>query len=346
MKKISKFDNDLFPESWREGVEIVEKVHDDVSNILERQDKIRRATELPTIISKAYTSPIYEPAMKVAFQTYQLDSPAIRAIEAWENSDIALLTQGIAALVNNPAIQEISAVNTSFSKWLETVDFFPLSRLVETSQYNGFKITYEEVKEVLFKAMFHARWFPYAGWLRKNEMFHGMLEILETSRVSNNRIKRIDRLVFSYYDKQEINDFKRKWRSMDLPAYMIRILVQSIQAYNRREYALTVCALLTLWEGIIQEKANEDRGHRVSRKTRENLKKLIEKNEFNNIFSSFCDDFIFYQCNGVEDVKPDVPGRHSIAHCWYNTYPSRKMALNAILFTDFLLILEPLDEAE
>ncbi len=346
MKRISKFDSELFPESWREGIEIAEKVHDVASNILEHPDKIRRAVELPTITSKANISLIYEPAMKMAFQTYQLDSPVIRAIEVWENNDIALLTQGIAALVNNPAIQEISTVNTSFSKWLETVDFFPLSRLIEISQHNGFNIAYEEVEEVLFKAMFHARWFPYAGWLGKFEMLHGMLEILETSRASKNRIKRIDRLVFSYYDKHEINDFKRKWRNMDLPSYMIRILVQSIQAYNRREYALTVCALLTLWEGIIQEKTNEDRGHRVSRKTRENLKKLIEKNEFNNIFSSFCDDFIFYQCNGVEDVKPDVPGRHSIAHCWYNTYPSRKMALNAILFTDFLLILEPLDEEE
>ena len=81
----------------------------------------------------------------------------------------------------------------------------------------------------------------------------------------------------------------------------------------------------------------------MSRKTRENLRTLIEKNKFDEIFSSFCNEFIFYDCNAVKEVKPDVPGRHGIAHCWYNTYPSRKMALNAILFTDFLLELKPLE---
>ena len=34
-----------------------------------------------------------------------------------------------------------------------------------------------------------------------------MLEILNTSRVSKNRVNRIDRLIFSYYDKEEINNF-------------------------------------------------------------------------------------------------------------------------------------------
>ena len=132
---------------------------------------------------------------------------------------------------------------------------------------------------------------------------------------------------------------------MELPSYMIRILVQAVQAYHRREYALTVSALSTLWEGIIQEKVN-DNSYRVSRKTRENLAKLIEENEFDKIFSSFCEEFIFYDCRKAEEVKQDVPGRHCIAHCWYNTYPNRKMALNAILFTDFLLRLKPLEKLE
>jgi hypothetical protein len=193
--------------------------------------------------------------------------------------------------------------------------------------------------------MFDARWFPYAGWIADFRIVDAMLEILNTSRVSKNRVNRIDRLIFSYYDKEEINNFKRRWRQMNLPSYMTRILIQSVQAYNRREYALTVSALSTLWEGIIQEKVN-DSGYRVSKKTRENLNKLIEENEFDEIFVSFCDEFIFYNCTKPEEVKPDVPGRHGIAHCWYDTYPNRKVALNAIMFTDFLLRLKPLDKQE
>ena len=286
-----------------------------------------------------------EMAIKSAIPTYQFESPALKAIEAWSNSAVANLATGLTALIQNPVMQEIQAINTNLSKWLNTIDFSPLTSILENIQNIGFDYDYEEVNEVFLKAMFDARWFPYAGWIADFRIVDAMLEILDTSRASKNRVKRIDKLIFSYYDKEEINNIKRGWRQMSLPSYMTRILVQSVQAYHRREYALTVSALSTLWEGIIQEKVN-DTSYRISRKTRDNLTKLIEENEFDKIFSSFCEEFIFYNCTKPEDVKPDVPGRHGIAHCWYDTYPNRKMALNAILFTDFLLGLKPLEKTE
>ena len=286
-----------------------------------------------------------EMAIKSAIPTYQFESPALKAIEAWSNSAVANLATGLTALIQNPVMQEIQAINTNLGKWLNTIDFSPLTSILENIQNIGFDYDYEEVNEVFLKAMFDARWFPYAGWIADFRIVDAMLEILDTSRASKNRVKRIDKLIFSYYDKDEINNLKRGWRQMNLPSYMTRILVQSVQAYHRREYALTVSALSTLWEGIIQEKVN-DTSYRISRKTRENLSKLIEENEFDKIFSSFCEEFIFYNCTKPEEVKPDVPGRHGIAHCWYDTYPNRKMALNAILFTDFLLGLKPLEKTE
>ena len=286
-----------------------------------------------------------EMAIKSAIPTYQFESPALKAIEAWSNSAVANLATGLTALIQNPVMQEIQAINTNLGKWLNTIDFSPLTSILENIQNIGFDYDYEEVNEVFLKAMFDARWFPYAGWIADFRIVDAILEILDTSRASKNRVKRIDKLIFSYYDKDEINNLKRGWRQMNLPSYMTRILVQSVQAYHRREYALTVSALSTLWEGIIQEKVN-DTSYRISRKTRENLSKLIEENEFDKIFSSFCEEFIFYNCTKPEEVKPDVPGRHGIAHCWYETYPNRKMALNAILFTDFLLGLKPLEKTE
>lgn len=288
---------------------------------------------------------IGELAIKSAIQTYQFESPALKMIEAWNSSVVTNLAAGLTALITNPVMQEIQSVTSNLGKWLQTIDFSPLTSILENIQNIGFEYDYEKVNEVFLKAMFDARWFPYAGWIADFGIVDAMLEILDTSRASKNRIKRIDKLIFSYYDKEEINDVKRGWRQMNLPSYMTRILVQSVQAYHRREYALTVSALSTLWEGIIQEKVN-DGSYRMSRKTRENLTKLIEENEFDKIFSSFCEEFIFYNCTKAEDVKPDVPGRHGIAHCWYDTYPSRKMALNAILFTDFLLGLKPLEKTE
>ena len=320
-----------------------------VSTIMENSRTIQAmasaGSALQALQNNSMIHTIGELAIKSAIQNYQFESPVLKMIEAWNDSVVTNLASGLTALVTNPLMQEIQSVTSNLGKWLQTIDFSPLTSILENIQNIGFDYDYEEVNEVFLKAMFDARWFPYAGWIANFRIVDAMLEIIDTSRVSKNRVKRIDKLIFSYYNKEEINNLKRGWRRMKLPSYMTRILVQSVQAYHRREYALTVSALSTLWEGIIQEKMS-DSGYRISRKTRENLTKLIEENEFDKIFSSFCEEFIFYNCTKPEDVKLDVPGRHGIAHCWYDTYPNRKMALNAILFTDFLLGLKPLEKTE
>lgn len=300
-------------------------------------------TVIETLKNSNVVHALGEISIKSAFSDYQFESPALRIFEKWSENIAINLATGLTALITKPVTQEIQSITSGLGQWLQTVDFSPLINILENIQNIGFDFDYKEVNEVFLKAMFDARWFPYAGWIADFRIVGAMLEILNTSRVSQNRVNRIDRLIFSYYDKEEINNFKRRWRQKSLPSYMRRILVQSVQAYHRREYALTVSALSTLWEGIIQQKMN-DNSYRISRKTRENLSKLIEENEFDKIFSSFCDEFIFYNCIKPEDVKSDVPGRHGIAHCWYDTYPNRKMALNAIIFTDFLLELKPIEK--
>lgn len=302
-------------------------------------------TTIEALHKNSVVKAIGELAIKSAIPTYQFESPALRAFDEWNKKTVTNIVSGLTTLVQSSVMQEIHSITSHLGTWLQTVDFSPLARILENIRAIGFDFDYKEINKIFLKAMSDAKWFPYAGWIADYTMVDEILEILDTSRASKNRIKRIDRLIFSYYNKDEINNLKRGWRNMNLPSYMTRILVQSIQAYHRREYALTVSALSTLWEGIIQEKAKDD-SYRVSKKTRENLKKLIEENEFDRIFSSFCEEFIFYDCKKAEEVKPDVPGRHGIAHCWYNTYPNRKVALNAILFTDFLLRLKPLDKTE
>lgn len=330
----------------------VKAVQDSInaSNVIAASSKaLQVCTGVGTVIEALHRNSavkaIEELAIKSAIPTYQFESPALRAFDEWNKKTVTNIVSGLTTLVQSPVMQEIHSITSHLGTWLQTVDFSPLARILENIRAIGFDFDYKEINKIFLKAMSDAKWFPYAGWIADYTMVDEILEILDTSRASKNRIKRIDRLIFSYYNKDEINNLKRGWKQMNLPSYMIRILVQSVQAYHRREYALTVSALSTLWEGIIQEKAKDD-SYRVSKKTRENLKKLIEENEFDRIFSSFCEEFIFYDCKKAEEVKPDVPGRHGIAHCWYNTYPNRKVALNAILFTDFLLRLKPLDKTE
>lgn len=281
---------------------------------------------------------------KIAIPSFKIDIQMPESIKEMSEYSRTLLLE-FNAFINSAAIQELREITSDIGQWLQTVDFSPLTSILENIPAEGPDYDYKKVKALFLKAMFDTNWFPYAGWIVNLRIVSEMLKILNTSRASKNRIKKVDKLIFSYYDKEKINNFKRRWRQMNLPSYMVRILVQTVQAYHRREYALTVSALSTLWEGIIQEKGN-DNSYRISKKTRENLTKLIEENKFDKIFSSFCEECIFYDCRKVEEVKPDVPGRHGIAHCWYNTYPNKKMALNAILFTDFLLRLKPLEKLE
>lgn len=331
------------------GIRVLQENSAMMNALTENSKAIQNITGVSSAIEALHNSrtvhALGEIAIKSAIPAYQFESPALKAVDDWSKNAVINLVSGLNSLVKSTVIQEIQSITSNLGNWLQAIDFSPLTNILENIRSIGFDFDYNEINEVFLKAMFDAKWFLYAGWIADFTIVDEMFEILDTSRASKNRIKRIDRLIFSYYSKEEINNLKRGWRQMNLPSYMTRILVQSIQAYHRREYALTVSALSTLWEGIIQEKVN-DESYRVSSKTRENLTKLIEENEFDKIFSSFCEEFIFYNCMKPEEVKPDVPGRHGIAHCWYNTYPNRKVALNAILFTDFLLRLKPIDETE
>lgn len=370
MSKIKLEGFNAVQESLRKNIEINQKIEDSakpfveqtqklqgiVSPVMEQQDTFKEIVDKAkpnlNIVNTSAVSMVNSfPSNKYlsslgsfTVETLKLGNTISDMVSNYNDAIITIATT-LTNLVNSHIINELQTVTSKLSDWLRSIDFTPLVNIIESIQSYGFECDYDSVDEVYLKAMFDARWFPYAAWIADFRIVGEIFDILETSRVSKNRVKRIDRVLFDYYNKDELNNLKRGWRELKLPSYMTRILIQSVQAYNRREYALTVSALSTLWEGIIQEKVN-DSGYRVSKKTRENLNKLIEENEFDEIFVSFCDEFIFYNCTKPEEVKPDVPGRHGIAHCWYDTYPNRKVALNAIMFTDFLLRLKPLDKQE
>lgn len=358
------------PESLRKNIEFNQKIADSAKSFVEKTQKLQevassileRQNTFQQIVDRASPNLNIDNSSAVSMldsfsSNKYLDGLGSFAVEtanfgntvsnivANYNVAITNIATTLTNLVSSQVMNELQTVTSKLGDWLRSIDFTPLVNIIESIQDCGFEYDYDYVDELYLKAMFDARWFPYAAWMADFRITGEIFDILQTSRVSKNRVKRIDKVLFSYYNKDELNNLKRGWRQLNVPSYMTRILIQSIQAYNRREYAWTVSALSTLWEGIIQEKVN-DSGYRVSKKTRENLNKLIEENEFDEIFVSFCDEFIFYNCTKPEEVKLDVPGRHGIAHCWYDTYPNRKVALNAIIFTDFLLRLKPLDKNE
>ena len=263
-----------------------------------------------------------------------------------QTAQIAAMTASITAQYTDSirvAMQE--AIRLPVMDWLHSIDLSPIyGCLQQLGNVIPKNFDRRLFSDLYLTEMYDAKWFPYAGWDAKLSLVKEILNIIDSTRKSKTRIKRIDSVIFAYYDDKTVESIKKDWRKKELPEYIMRMLHQSVQAYHRKEYALTIAVLATLWEGIIYEKVNLPHG--TQQKTKESLDKLIEQNEFTEIFKSYYDEFIMYRCYKPEEVKEDVPGRNGVAHGWYTKYPSRKAALNAILFTDFLLSLEPLQEEE
>lgn len=274
-------------------------------------------------------------------------SPAIEIVAEYRRNQAALLASTVINVMASSLEKLTTAFETSIMNWFKDGINSPIIGVLnELSIWIPRDFDSHHFNQIYLSEMYDARWFPYLGWNADLNLAREILDIIYSTRKSKNRERQIDKAVFTYYAKKEIENIRKSWRELEIPAFRVKILNQAVKAYYRKEYALTVSTLVSMWEGIIAQKTNVRDDYRISRKTRQSLTKLIEINNFGEIFSSYCEEFIFYNCTKPEDVKPDVPGRHEIAHSWYDKYPNRKIALNAILFTDFLLKLEPLPQQE
>ena len=291
------------------------------------------------------------PALKALAQQKRLDniSGLQRFVTTFSRVLGSVGTMG-SDLVNSPLVTGLAKAAIKLEKTEPTIlrfmeDFTqsPVARFLE--KLATIVPGRERFNRLYLQIMYEARWFPYTGEDRNidPDFLADVLDVIEGTRTSKSRTKKLDKIVFAFYTKNRIEEMRKSWRTVGLPNWKVRMLNESIRAFFRGEYASTVNNLVTVWEGIIQEKVN-DKSYRMSRKTRENLERLVGSNGYDEIVRSFCTEFIFYNCQSKEDVKEGVPGRHGIAHSWFDRYPSRKVALNAILFTDFLLKLDPISQ--
>lgn len=305
----------------------------------------------------AIANPLKGIQTDIAFKSMELISPAIQSyyqdislslaesIRPFIDSYKPLMLDAITSLVTSYQFDLASRIDLPIHHLLETIDFSPLYSIFEQLKGFDFSKYRSKLNKIVIAETYDAKWFPHALCLNDLDMVAEFWDIIESTRKSKNRIKRIDQLVYSRYDKNRIDGMKKDWRQRSISSHKLRMINQAVQAYHRKEYAITVVMLSTLWEGIIYDKANDLRG-KSGKRTKEDFSKLISQTDYDELFVSFFDEYIMYDCRSVADVIEDVPGRNSSAHSWYSKYPSRKAGLNAILFTDFLINLEPLEEVE
>lgn len=272
-------------------------------------------------------------------QKLQIHTGAEAFLNPFKEATSILVNDTTKNIIANSVMTFADAIKSPFKDWFTSVEITPLKQLADILEIN-----YEKLKNYCFDIMYKCEWCPYIVVIADRGLINEIFEILETSREKSKRQQqRIDKAVISYCTDARIKQIKSKWKNADLDGkHFNKMIAQTIDAYLRKEYALTISCLATMWEGLIHKKANVT-GRQKMELTKKDFAKLIDENDYKPILSDYFNDFIVKQCDGVADVKDGVPNRHGVSHSWYNKYPNKKAALNAILLTDFILELEPLE---
>lgn len=120
------------------------------------------------------------PAMRLSelFSGYQLSSGVTAAIKALNDSALRVMSGSIinASKVLNESL--LTAIRSPFVEWLNTFDYSPFQRIIESLQINiGAVKRDQELQKAYLQAMYECGWFPYAGITADITLFKEINEI-------------------------------------------------------------------------------------------------------------------------------------------------------------------------
>lgn len=356
--------NNSLPENILKTIEIESKLKESTSQMTELQNHLQTITSpySQIISSLGHASASFTPLIKTLNQSeivstfksmvLRLSTPPLDFIKKTTDlSVVNAISASIKGILKNYAtVTEI--LSTPALDWFRSIGSSLIAeKLKQIPLDPEIYLKYKKLNNIYLKTMYETKWFPYAGWIADTSLFMEINDIIHTSRgASKNREKRIDKAILSYYTNEEVLHIKKSWQNSNLDCYIRKILIQAIDAYLRGEYALTIPCLSTMWEGLIYVKAKNvslsKRKRQPMGETKQEFKTLVRDNNYEAIFSDYFDNWIVSNCNAVDDVIDGVPNRHGVAHSWYKKYPDKKTALNAILLTDFIINLTPVEQSE
>lgn len=366
-------DNNIFENSISDSLcEITEansKLTECVKPIIEQQEELQKLSvganlDLPDIsnsisAAQSIVSPTFVEQFSLATElsetlasnmanelsNLQCDSGLLSIVKSI-NDITSAFGKTFIGIVENISSALIEAVKSPMLEWLQSFDFNPILTALDGLKIDEERLKWlDELNEKYLNAMYECKWFPYAGWTASIDLLAEVSDILATSRgTSKRREKRIDKVILNYYTPKEIKIIKHSWNNSDLESHMKKALGQTLEAFLRKEYALVIPFLATMWEGLIKSKLSTKK--RSNDELKKDFSELVDENGFEKVFSDFYNEMIIKTCYSVEDVVEGIPNRHGVAHSWYVKYPTRKAALNAILLTDFLIKLKPKENTE
>ena len=351
------FDNNIM-DSFAKIAETQRKIQESIAPVMDMQKKIADIMEPVSKSMQCFAASISMQSPGVISLQRTLSEIGNMAM-TFRIDDSLLKMANVTSSLSESMRSVIESTSSWFTKqtwptldWLNSFDYSPLYETLRKLA-DGVDLVnqFSRLNEIYQQALYESKWFPYPGWWVNRALLTEIGDIISTSRgASKRRERRIDKAILGYYTDAEMKRIKSSWRKSDLDPVIRKTLCQAIDAYIRGEYALTIACLATMWDGLIYIKANnvlaEERQRRRPEKTREEFRELIEYNAFEMIPSDYFDNFITSQCNKVDEVVEGVPNRNGVAHGWYRKYPNKKAAINAILLTDFIVTLYPIEKSE
>ena len=179
--------------------------------------------------------------------------------------------------------------------------------------------------------LYSCHWHPAMGLHLDFALTKEILKIKKSESDLDKAIPKVDEIIFRYYSNELVEKLLAGW-SRYITDYRYKILSESIDAYFRQEYALTLCTFCCLWSNIINliVTSNENK----IEDTRRNYKKISEESSW---YYKFFDNQIYYDCRNYNSIKNDVPGRNALAHGYFKSYPSKKSCFKCNYFYRFLV---------
>lgn len=189
------------------------------------------------------------------------------------------------------------------------------------------------------RALLEVEWCPAVAVLLPIGQLVPLCEIASRNQDETKREEALSQFVFRHMGMRYTDNLLEDLKNFNISKHLRRLLKETIYAYRRKENGIVATVLPTLWEGIIRDKAQIESNVQTSI-LKEKVEAFVDDAYYPKAISEFYKTCILYPCKKAADVKSNVPGRHATAHGWFVEYPTKKAALNAILFTDFLLRLE------
>ena len=233
------------PDALKKSLELSQRLSEAVQPALEQQQRIQELTEIATraLPNFEITNPAIDVMKQMQFVSpladqfvcYQMNPGITAALDAMSHSAFEAISASVQSATAGLSEALINAVQSPFIEWINTFEYSPLQRMLESLQVSLEPFEkYNELNKAYLQAMYDCDWFPYAGWIADMSLFQEVNQILATSKgKSKRRMARIDKAILSYYTSKEVKGIKLSWRKFCLEPHIKKMLSHAINAHLR-----------------------------------------------------------------------------------------------------------------